>query len=160
MHRFDDGVAGASCRGFLHSASAGLAGLEVMAEKIGMTEGDLNAFEPDGDGFAYAAYVALLASQGTAAEVLCEFLVNLPAWGYSCGAIGQSLREHFDWPPEATAFVDGFALRSSFEEQALAVIQAGLDGGERPQPMARAARHMQRYEMLFWDAVATRAGLA
>ena len=159
VHRFDDSPAGGFCRGFLQGGFEALVAIPVMAEKAGLSEADLRAYEPSAEGFAYAAYVRLLASQGTATEVMCGFLVNLPAWGHNCGEIGRGLRENYGWPHGATAFVDAFAALPSFEDEALPVIQAGLDGGENPELIARVARLIQSYEKMFWDAMAAEAGL-
>ena len=160
VHRFDGGPAGGFCRGFLQGGFEALTEIPVMAEKAGLSEADLRAYEPGAAGFAYAAYVGLLAAHGTAAEVMCGFLVNLPAWGFNCGEIGQGLRENYGWPDRATAFVDAFAALPSFDDEALPVIQAGLDRGESPEHIARVARLIQSYERMFWDAMAAEAGLA
>lgn len=160
VHRFDDTAASGFCRGFLQGEFVAPDGIRAMAENIGLSEADLQAYEPTAEGFAYAAYVRLLHSEGTAAEVMCGFLVNLPAWGFNCGEIGRGLREHHAWPAEATAFVDGFASLPAFDDEALPVIQAGLDRGEEPAQIARVARLIQSYEKMFWDAVAAEAGLS
>lgn len=159
VHRFDDGPAGGFCRGFLHGGFEARAEIPVMAEKVGLSEDDLRAYEPGAEGFAYAGYVSLLAAHGTAAEVMCGFLVNLPAWGFNCGEIGRGLRENYGWPNQTTAFVDGMAALPAFDDEALPVIQAGLDRGEDPRHIARVARLIQGYEKMFWDCMAAEAGL-
>ena len=159
VHRFDDSLAGGFCRRFLQGGFAGRVGIPDMAEKIGLSEADLQAYEPSAEGFAYGAYVSLLASHGTVAEVTCGLLVNLPAWSFNCGEIGQGLRENYAWPQQATAFVDAFAAIPAFDDEALPVIQAGLDRGESPERIARVARLIQSYEKMFWNAMAKEAGL-
>lgn len=159
ISNFDDGLASGFFRGLLEGEFAGLAGILRMAEKIGLSEDDLERYEPSPDGFAYGAYVNLLASHATQAEVMCGFLVNLPAWGFNCGQIGDGLRETFGWPRDDTAFVDGFAALPAFDDEALPVIQQGLDRGESPTKISRVARLIQGYEKMFWDAMAREAGL-
>ena len=159
VHRFDGSAAGGFCRGFLQGEFAALEGIRTMAEKIGWSEADLRAYAPTAEGFAYAAYVRFLHSEGTAAEIMCGFLVNLPAWGFNCGEIGRGLREKHGWLPEATAFVDGFANMPPFDDEALPVVQTGLECGESPEQIAQVARLIQSYEKMFWDSVADEAGL-
>lgn len=138
----------------LEGEFAGLAGILVMADKLGLSKADLQSYEPMAEGFAYGTYVNFLASHGSAAEVLCGFLLNLPAWGYNCGRMGQGLREHYGWSKVETTFLDGFAELPSFENEAIPVIQEGLDRGESPLRIKRAARLIQAYEKMFWDAMA------
>jgi hypothetical protein len=111
VHCFDDSPAGGFCRGFLQGGFEALVAIPVMAEKAGLSEADLRAYEPSAEGFAYAA------------------------------------------------FVDAFAALPSFDDEALPVIQAGLDRGENPELIARVARLIQSYEKMFWDAMAAEAGL-
>ncbi len=158
LARLDGELAGDVVRGFLRGGSASPARIPVMAASLGLSEADLRAYEPSAQGFAFGAYISLLFSQGTAAEVMCGLLVNKPAWGRNCEVIGRALRETYGWPKEATAFLDGYAAIPPFDQEALPVIQAGLDRGEDPRRIARVARLIQGYEAMFWDAVAAEAG--
>ena len=74
-------------KGDLQGEIAARDGLVLLAAKLGMSEEDLEAYEPTAEGFAYAAYVAWLAAYGSAAEVACGLSVNLAAWGYNCGRL-------------------------------------------------------------------------
>jgi hypothetical protein len=52
------------------------------------------------------------------------------------------------------AFFDAFAEPApQFEADSLRVIQDGLDRGVDPAAVARAARLIQAYELMYWDAV-------
>ena len=126
----------------------------VLAAKMGMTKDDLEAYEPTEAGFAYAAYFAWLASFGSAAEIACGLTVNLSAWGYNCGQVSQGLREHYGFTSEDTAFLDGFAGIPSLDDKAAEIIQDDLDRGVEPREIIRAARLIQGYERMFWDAMA------
>ncbi len=159
VNHFDDGPASSFFRGLLDGELAGLRGILVMAEAMGLSEAQLQAYEPGAEGFAYGAYVNLLANNGTAAEVVCGFLVNLAAWGFNCGELGHGLRDHYGWSERATAFVDGFAAVPALDDEALPIIQAGLDQGTNPMLIKRAARLIQSYEKLFWDAMLNEAKL-
>ncbi|MEM7226161.1 MAG: hypothetical protein AAF495_24500 [Pseudomonadota bacterium] len=131
--------------------------LPVMAANLGLSVADLEAYEPSARSFAFGAYLTLLLRQGTPAEVAAAFLVNLPLWGRSCGTLARALREIYAWPGEATAFLDGYAGLPPIDREALPAIQAGLDRGEDPRRIARAARLVQEYERAFWNALVSEA---
>ena len=158
LERLDGELTGEVVRGFLRGGLDGPARVLVMAAPLGLSDAGLRAYEPSAEGFAFGAYMSLLFSRGTAAEVMCGLLVNLPVWGRNCAVIGRALRETYGWPPEATAILDGYAALPPFDQDALPVIQAGLDRGEDPRRIARVARLIQGYEVMFWDAVAAEAG--
>jgi hypothetical protein len=46
-----------------------------------------------------------------------------------------------------------------FQKQVLEVIQGALDRGVEPALIHRAARMLQAYELMFWDAMAEAAGI-
>jgi hypothetical protein len=82
-------------------------------------------------------------------------LANLAAWGANCAHMARALRERYDLDDQAVAFFDFFAEPSAdFEQRSLAVLNAGLRAGDSPSRALRAARLLQAYELLFWDAVA------
>ena len=149
--------------GFLRDVLAGefaaQDSITVLANKLEMREADLKAFEPTAEGFAYGGYLLWLATHGTAAQIMCGMFVNFAAWGENCARMGDGLRAHYGCDATDTAFVDGFAALPSFRDQALQVIQQGLDHGEDPDGIRRAARLFQGYEKLFWDAMARAADI-
>jgi hypothetical protein len=54
-----------------------------------------------------------------------------------------------------TSFFDFFAEPAPrFEERALVVADEGLAAGDSPTRARRAARLLQAYELMFWDALA------
>lgn len=129
-------------------------GLVLLAAKLGMTEQDLEAHEPTAEGFAYAAYVAWLAAYGSAAEVACGLSVNLAAWGYNCGRFSEALRTHYGLDKKDTVFLDAFADLPSFDDIAVEIVADDLGRGVEPHRILRAARLIQSYERMFWDAMA------
>lgn len=159
VHRFGDGPGAGFFLGFLHGEVAARDGIFALARRLEMTEQDLERYEPTAEGFAYAAYLAWLAAYGSAAEVACGMAVNLAAWGHNCGLVGAALRERYGFAEADTAFLDGFAALPPQDEAALAIIQDDLDRGVAPQRIVRAARLIQSYETMFWDAMARAAGL-
>lgn len=146
-----------SCR-FLMNAlqgeAAALDALHAFAVALGLEVGDLETVEPLPAAHAYCAFVAWLALYGSDAELTGAFLVNLPAWGANCGRMRKALHEKYGMAPSALAFFDLFANMPSFEAEVLDIIQDAVDRGVPAQLIHRAARMLQSYELMFWDAMA------
>ena len=70
-----------------------------------------------------------------------------------------ALREKYGLGSSAVTFFDLFADMPSFEQEAIAIIQDGLDRGVPGRLIHRAARILQAYELMFWDAMAGAAGI-
>jgi hypothetical protein len=69
--------------------------------------------------------------------------------------MAQALRERYELDDQAVAFFEFFAQPpADFEQRMLAVLDAGLRAGDSAPRALRAARLLQAYELLFWDAVA------
>jgi TENA/THI-4/PQQC family len=119
-----------------------------------LSEDDLRAYEPIPGCQAYPAYVAWLGAYGSDAEFAAAFLVNLPAWGAACGRMSEALKSSYGLPVGAVVFFDLFAQgEPRFEENSLRIIQDGLDRGIDPRLIARAARLIQAYELLYWETL-------
>jgi thiaminase len=133
-------------------------GLHAFARALGMTETDLEAYEPLAGAHAYTCYMAWLALYGSAAEVAAAYLVNFPAWGKNCGRLSEILKEHYGLTESDVVFFDGFAAPApEFERSAREVIQRGLDTGVDARRIGRAARLLQAYELLYWDTLYARS---
>jgi hypothetical protein len=153
-HRFGASPSGEFFRGVLGGEAAALQALHVFARALGMDEAALEGYEPSPGGQAYPAYMAWLALYGSDAAVAAGYLVNFSAWGENCGRMSRALRGHYGFQPADVAFFDLFASPPpDFEAQALAVIEAGLGQGTDARLITRAARLLQAYEKLYWDAV-------
>ncbi len=140
--------------GLLHGEAAALSDLPALASALGMSAVDLRDYEPLPGCQVYPAYVAWLALYGSDADFASAFLVNLPAWGSACARMSLALRLQYELPPGATAFLDAFARGvPEFEAESLKVVQDGLDRGLDPRDMARSARLLQTYELVFWDTL-------
>ena len=126
-----------------------------FAAALDESEKSLKAYEPRAFAQAYPAYLAQRAVFGTAAEVALAMLANLEEWGDYCARTARALRVHYGLDEDAVAFFTFFAQAPpGFEEQALAVIAAGLAAGDDPRGITRAARLLHAYEIAFWDALA------
>ncbi len=138
----------------LQGEAAARDALLAFARALEMSEDDLRAYEPMPGCQAYPAYVAWLASYGSAADFSAAFLANLPAWGSSCARMSAALEGKYSLSSKAVAFFDLFAAPApDFEADSLRVIQDGLDRGVDLRGVARAARLIQAYELLYWDTL-------
>ncbi len=142
----------------LQGEAAALDALRGFAEGLGLNTNDLELFEPLPAAHAYCTFVAWLALYGSDAELAGAFLVNLSAWGANCGRMRAALREKYGLASAAVAFFGHFAGMPSFEQEAITIIQNGLDRGVPAHLIHRAARMLQAYELMFWDAMAGVAG--
>lgn len=126
-----------------------------FAAALGLDEEDLAAWEPRPGGQAFPAYVTSLASYGSSADVAAAFLVNFAVFGENTGRMSAALKSQYGFEPEEVAFFDFFATPiPGFEDAGVAVMVEGLLDGAEPRAIRRAARLLQAYELLFWDAVA------
>ena len=154
VHRYGDSPSGPFFVESLKTEAAALAALEGFAHAVGTDTRTLVAAPPLAKAQAYTHFVAWLALYGADAEFAAAFLVNLPAWGRNCGRLAQALRTQYGMGPRAVAFFDLFAGDApGFAEAALTVIQGGLDRGVVPEAIREAARLLQQYEMMYWDAL-------
>lgn len=140
--------------GILKGERAAWDALLTFARALGLNEADLRGHEPLPGSHAYTCYMAWLALYGSDAEVAAAYLVNFPTWGLNCGRLSRIFKERYGLSEAEVAFFDLFATPSpTFAANALAVIQSGLDRGDGPQLIARAARLLQAYELMFWDTL-------
>jgi len=143
----------------LQGESAAMDALQVFANALGLDVNNLENIEPLPSAHAYCGFVAWLALNGSDAELAGAFLINLPAWGANCGRMRKALHEKYRVGPSGLAFFDLFANMPSFEQEALRVIQYALDGSVPARLIHRAARMVQNYELMFWDALADVAAI-
>ncbi len=141
----------------------GLVGGEIIAldllldfaAALGLEEKDLEVYEPRPLAQVYPAYVATLASYGSSGDVGAAFHVNFAVFGENTGRMSAALQSQYGFAPEEVAFFDLFATPvPGFDEAGVAVIAEGLLHGAHPRQIKRAARLLQAYELMFWDAVA------
>ena len=140
--------------GILQGERAAWDALLTFALGLGVSEAQLRDYEPLPGAHAYTYYMAWLALYASDAEVAAAYLVNFPAWGQNCGRLSRILKERFGLGEKEVAFFDLFASPpATFEENALSIIQQGLDRGTDPRLIQRAARLLQAYELMYWDTL-------
>ena len=145
--------------GVLQGEAAALDAIPALAQALATDIETLERYESTPEGHAYCLYMAWLGMYGSDAELASALLVNFPAWGANCGKMSKALRERYGVDADATTFLDLFANLPPFEDVALDVIQGGLGRGVAPSAIHRSARLLQSYELMFWDAMASAAGL-
>jgi thiaminase len=140
--------------GILHGERAAWNALLTFVNALGLSEAQLSEHEPAAGAHAYTCYMAWLALYASDAEIAAAYLVNFPAWGQNCGRLSRILKERFGMGEKEVAFFDLFASPpTTFEADALKVIQQGLDRGIEPSLIQRAARLLQAYELMYWDTL-------
>lgn len=141
---------------FLGLAQGEIAALGLLPALIAETgPRDLESYEPRPLAQAYPHFLAWCALNAPASAVAMAMAANLEVWGSYCAATGAALRGVYGIPADAVAFFDFFATPpEGFADEAVTVAQAGFDHGEDPAIAVRTARHMQAYELAFWDALA------
>jgi hypothetical protein len=133
---------------------AALDALGTFETALDIAAADLEAYEPLPGAHAYTAYMSWLAAYGSDAEVAAAYLVNFPAWGENCARLSRALTAGYGLTPDQVRFFDLFATPDGgFEQSALDVISAGLERGVPERSVRRAARLLQGYELLYWDAL-------
>ncbi|MBV8539446.1 MAG: transcriptional regulator [Pseudonocardiales bacterium] len=144
--------------GYLADLAAGeraaLYALEAFATAVGLDGPQRQAYEPVPGCQVYPSYVARLARDGTPAQIAGAFLVNLDAWGSCCARMADALPSTYQLSRADCAFFAHFAgPTTELERTSLEVIDAGLAQGVDPAAIARAARLLQAYELLFWNSL-------
>ena len=139
----------------VNGEALGLALLLDFGRALGLSEADLQAYEPRPGAQTYPSYVTWLGLYGSQADVAAAYLINFPVFGANTARMGAALRNVYGFSAAATAYFDFFgSLPPSFETDALNVIQDGLNSCASPADIRRSARLLQAYEKDFWDAVA------
>lgn len=128
--------------------------LFAFASALGLSEPDLQAYEPTAGAHSYTAFLGLTAANGTAAEMAGAFVIDLEGWGGNCRAMSRILKERYGFGESQVRFFDHFGAEDpEFEPRSLAVVDAGLQSGVEPRAIRRCARLMLEYEVMYWDSV-------
>lgn len=106
---------------------------------------------------AYPSYWARLALQGQAGPAAAACAVNFPAWGdmcrklHECLASNEELYGYSGRDDPGLAFIGFFAAPiDNLDEMAASIMK---QESVSYQDLLEAVRHLQEYEILFWDAV-------
>ena len=124
-----------------------------------MSTETLGASDPIPAAFAYSTFLAWLAMYGSDAELAAALSLNFAAWGSNCGRMSAALKTKYGLNPEAVSFFDLFANLPPAGDAVVKVIESGLDRSVSAQAITRAARMLQGYELMYWDAMAESAGV-
>jgi hypothetical protein len=133
--------------------------LTRFSQALGVSIDAIRSSEPIPAAFAYSTFLAWLAMYGSDAEMAGALSLNFAAWGINCGRMSAALKAGYSLKSEAVSFFDLFANLPPAGDAAVNVIQAGLDRGVPAATVARAARLLQSYELMYWDAMAETAGV-
>jgi thiaminase len=128
--------------------------LTAYGDAVGADETYLQRYEPRPMAQTYPAFLAWSAINGTLSGITLAMLANLGIWGSYCARTADALISRYGLSEEAVAFFRFFSeTPPGFQEQATAVVQAGLDAGEDPATALRMVRALQAYEVAFWNAL-------
>jgi len=133
--------------------------LAKFAQALRISDEALRGSEPIPAAFAYSTFFAWLAMYGSDAEMAAALSLNFAEWGINCGRMSAALKTKYGLKPDAVTFFDLFANLLPASDAATAVIEGGLDRGVPAAAIARAARMLQGYELMYWDAMAEAAGV-
>jgi pyrroloquinoline quinone (PQQ) biosynthesis protein C len=133
--------------------------LSKFAQAQGISIEAIRGSEPIPAAFAYSTFFAWLAMYGSDAEMVGALSLNFAAWGINCGRMSVALKASYGFSSEAVSFFDLFANMPPSGDAAVEVIQNGLDRGVAAAAIGRAARMLQSYELMYWDAMADTAGV-
>lgn len=133
--------------------------LTTFAQALGISDEALAGSDPAPAAFAYSTFLAWLAMYGSDAEMAGALSLNFAAWGTNCATMSAALKSRYGLGADAVAFFDLFANLPADSDTTVAVIQRGLDRGVPAAAIARAARMLQGYELMYWDGIAEAAGV-
>ena len=153
VQRFGHTPARDFLNGFLNSEFAALDGLRPILRRLGLTQDEVDLYEPSFEGMAFSHHLAWLAAQASAAEFTVAALVTVPTWEVNCARMGRALRARYGFTEHETALLDASSDLLPIHERALPVIQAGLDEGVEPRHLHRAARFALVSLKWLWDAM-------
>jgi pyrroloquinoline quinone (PQQ) biosynthesis protein C len=145
--------------GILQGENNAFEALAKFAQALGISDEALRGSEPIPTAFAYSAFLAWLGMYGSDAEMAGALSLNFAAWGANCGRISAALKARYGLKSDAVSFFDLFANLPPAGDAATIVIQSGLDRGVPAAAIARAARMLQGYELMYWDGMAEAANV-
>jgi hypothetical protein len=153
--RCENPAAGAFFSGLAAGEGQALDNLGKFATAAGLDASALSSYQPLAGCQAYASYLAWLALNGEPTDVTLAVVANFAAWGNYCAAVATGLRTHYGFDDEGCSFFDFFAAPApEGDEQAIAIVQSGLDAGRGTDAAFEYGRLIQSYELMFWNTLA------
>lgn len=120
--------------------------LEKMGLELNIT---IKNIEPIPEAVAYTHYLAWLALYGNPGYQVIALIINLPVWGANCKRLSAALKNQYNL--RETGFLDLFSQPyEQIETKGLEIIENYLDYSEG---MKNVSKLIQKYELMFWDAI-------
>jgi thiaminase len=121
--------------------------LEKMGHALNLTT--FKNIEPIPEAVAYTHYLAWLALYGNPGYQAIALIINLPVWGSNCKKLSYALKNRYN--SYETSFLDLFSQPyEQIENKGLNIIENYLDYSEG---MISVSKLIQKYELMFWDAI-------
>lgn len=132
--------------------------LLTMAKAMGLSELDLENYEPQASAQGYPSYFCYLAHYGEIPQIVAAIAVNFPTFGQMCSGLEDSMKKKYDMKHEDLDFLRFFGV-CDLDEGAVKVIEAfkANDKGKMSEieykGIRRAVRLLQAYEVMFLDSI-------
>lgn len=124
--------------------------LLTMAKAMGLSELDLENYEPQASAQGYPSYFCYLAHYGEIPQIVAAIAVNFPTFGQMCSSLEDSMKKKYDMKHEDLDFLRFFGV-CDLDEGAVKVIEAfkANDKGKMSEieykSIRRAVRLLQAY---------------
>lgn len=126
-----------------------------FAAAVGMDVADLDSYEPRPLAQAYPALLTQCALFGASSDVALALLVNAQESGETYTRVADALATRYGFPEAELGHFRFFAdTPQSLLDQAAAVLEQGLAGGDDPVAAVRCARLVHALEGEFWNCLA------
>ncbi|MEM3832640.1 MAG: TenA family transcriptional regulator [Thermoprotei archaeon] len=123
--------------------------LEKMGKSLGLDVLSLKNVKVIPEAVAYTHYLAWLALYGNPGMQAIALIINLPVWGSNCKKLSNALKNKYGI--NETGFLDLFAQPyGESETKGAKIIERYLDDVE---DLKNVSRIIQKYELMFWDAI-------
>lgn len=132
--------------------------LLTMAKAMGLSELDLENYEPQASAQGYPSYFCYLAHYGEIPQIVATIAVNFPTFGQMCSSLEDSMKKKYDMKHEELDFLRFFGV-CDLDEGAVKVIEAfkANDKGKMSEieykSIRRAVRLLQAYDFMFLDSI-------
>ena len=133
--------------------------LLTMAKKLGLSQDQLEAYEPNEATQTYPKVIRKIAESENAIGIAIACGVNFPVWGKMCGKFRDLFRDNCQWVDEDYGFLSFFATPiPNFDEMILELLPEGRIHLEMIEQVSCNVEQLQESEVLFWDGVYNDAG--
>jgi thiaminase len=123
--------------------------LEKMGRSLGLDTLSLRNIKVIPDAVVYTHYLSWLALYGNPGMQAIALIINLPVWGNNCKKLSEALKNRYGI--NETEFLDLFAQPyDELEIKGIRIIERYMDDIESLKNVSKA---IQRYELMFWDAI-------